>query len=93
MTFSEIVESGAGGYFYGENYEPLGIEVIENTADEISAVAVEMDERLNDTWQTTEEDQELQQCFWSLFKVNEPNGTFRPRVGAEFLRSNQDLLD
>ena len=52
-----------------------------------------MDERLKGTWQTTEEDEELQQRFWSLFKPSELNQVFLSRIGAEFLRQNRELLD
>lgn len=52
-----------------------------------------MDERLKGMWQTTEEDEELQRRFWSLFKPSELNRVFRSRIGAEFLRQNRELLD
>ena len=76
-----------------EKHEQLGVEVMENTAEEITALAVEMDERLKGTWQTTEEDEELQRRFWSLFKPSELNQVFLSRIGAEFLRQNRELLD
>ena len=93
MTFSEIVESGAGDYFHGEPYESLGIEIIENTAEEIHSVAVEMEERSQGTWQSREDDQGLQRRFWDIFKVDDPIEEFRPRIGTEFLRLNRGLLD
>ena len=76
-----------------QNDESIAVDVIENTPEELLAVAVEMDERLGETWQTTEEDEELQQRFWSLFEIREPNEEFRQRLGAEFLRQNRELLD
>lgn len=93
MTFREILESGVGRFLQTEKYEQLGIEVIENTPEEITAVAIEMDERLKGTWQATEEDEELQGRFWSLFKPSELNGVFLSRIGTEFLRQNRELLD
>jgi len=95
MTFREIIESGADRFFATENYEHIGVDVIENTPDEITVLAVEMDERLKGTWQTTEEDKVLQQRFWSLLEIDmrEPNEEYRPRMGAEFLRHNRELLD
>ena len=71
----------------------VGIEVIENTPEEILAVAVEMDERLKGIWRTTEEDEELQRRFWSLSKPSELNRVFVARIGAEFLRQNRELLE
>lgn len=92
MTFGEILDSGAGKFIKSEQYARIGIEPIENTPQEIAAISLEMDERLKGTWQTTEEDEELQRRFWSLFRSSELHGAIRPRIGKDFLRQNQDLL-
>src|SRR3989338_9927363 len=92
MTFREIRDSRAGRFYRGEQYQAHGIEVVENTPGEITGVAVEMDERLKGTWETTGEDEELQLRFRSVFNP----GTDRPapaRIGAEFLRQHRDLLN
>jgi putative glycosyltransferase (TIGR04372 family) len=93
MTFREILNSGAEQFCYTHQFEQTGIELIENTPEEIAALAIEMDERLKGTWQTTKEDEELQQCFWSLFKPSELYGNFASRIGAEFLRQHRDWLE
>lgn len=92
MKFKEILESGAGKIVRSEQYGQRGIEVIANTPDEITALVIEMDERLKGTWQTTEEDEDLQQRFWSLFRQSELHGVILSRIGADFLRRNRDLL-
>ena len=93
MTFREILDSGVGRFLTTAEYEEFGIEVVDNTPEEITAAAVEMDERLNGTWRTTEEDDDLQRRFWLLFKSSELNGVLLSRVGAEFLRQNKVLLE
>ena len=95
LTFRNIFDSGFNNFTVTEQYEQAGIEPVENTAEEITALAVEMDERLKGIWQTTEEDEELQRRFWSLFKpsVKEMHGLIETRIGAEFLRRNRGLLD
>lgn len=93
MGFQEIFEANTGWYQLGEQYEALGIEHIENTPEEITALALEMDQRLEGLWQSSEEDEELQNRFWSVFRPNEPNGVGVPRIGARFLRENRGLLD
>ena len=93
LKFREILDSGIGRYHRSEQYRQGGIEVIENTPEEITAMVVEMDERLDGTWLATEEDEELQRRFWSLFTPNEVNGVFLSRIGAEFLRENRELLE
>jgi len=93
MTFREIIKSGAGKFLHAEEFDKQGIELIENTSEEIRDVVIEMDERLKGTWETTEQDEELQRQFWSLFKPNEFNSVFRCRIGAKYLQQNKDLLD
>jgi len=93
MSFREILESGAGEYFRTEQYEELGVEVVENSPEEIVRVVIEMDERLQGTWRTTEEDEELQRRFWSFFDLSHMYDNKLLRIGAEFLRQNEELLD
>lgn len=93
MTFREILESGAGRFLRQDEFVKMGIELRENTPDEIAAVALEMEARTAGTWETSAEDEELQRRFWSLFKPSFWNKDFRSRIGAQFLRENQNLLD
>lgn len=93
MTFREIFDSGAGRFLRSEQYEQIGVDVIENTSEEIKALAIEMDERLNGTWQTNEENEELQKRFWDIFPKSELHGEIKSHIGAQFLRQNRELLD
>jgi len=93
MTFREFLETGPETFPGPIHFENIGVDVVESTPEEIIAVAVEMDDRLKGTWKATEEDRHLQQRFWSLLKLNDSNEKFRPRMGAEFLRQNRELLD
>ncbi len=93
MTFREIFESGTGRFLSTELYEKHGLKVVENTPEEIVGLAIEMDERLNGTWQTTEEDEELQCRFWTLFPKSELHGKILSRIGTGFLRQNRELLE
>jgi putative glycosyltransferase (TIGR04372 family) len=91
MSFSEILNLEFGGMDTNKIFSSLNLELIENTPEEIRAVTIEMDDRLNGTWKTTGEDEELQKRFWALFgsnKLNVPD----LRIGAEYLRTNMDLL-
>jgi putative glycosyltransferase (TIGR04372 family) len=92
MTFREIYTSGAGRFLKSEQYENMGIELIENTSDEILDVSTEMYKRLHGIWETNEEDENLQICFWSLFPKSELHGKIYARIGADFLRQNRGLL-
>ncbi len=92
MTFPEFMATWPERFNGTKHFEHIGVDVIENTPEELLDMVVEMDERLKGKWQTTEEDEELQQRFWSLLEVTEPNHEFRPRMGAKFLRQNRELL-
>jgi putative glycosyltransferase (TIGR04372 family) len=92
MTFLEILKSGAGRFLTTQQFEESGIELIENTPEEIAALALEMDDRLKGKWQATKEDDELQQRFWSLYKSSELHGKILSRIGAEFLRQHREWL-
>ncbi len=92
MTFPEIVNSDIGLFFRSDLYEARGIEVIENTSEEIFDVVTEMDERLKGTWIPNNGDEELQKEFWRLFKPNKYYRVFASRIGTKFLRQNRDLL-
>ena len=91
MSFLEIMNLDFGGIDTNRTFTNLNIELIENTPDEIRAVTVEMNERLNGTWQTTKDDEKLQKSFWALFgldKVKSPN----LRIGSDFLRQHKELI-
>lgn len=93
MSFKEIFATGAGRFLGTEQYEQLGIELIENTPDEILNVSMEMHKKLNGTWDATEEDKVLQKRFWELFPKSELHGDIHARIGAGWLRQNRELLN
>ena len=87
------MESDSAMSLKSEEYQQRGIQLVDNTPEEITALAVEMDERLNGTWEPSEEDDELQGRFWSLFESNKVHGPFFSKIGADFLRQHRQLLD
>jgi len=93
LPFREILDLGAGRFLHTEQYDKLGLEVIDNTPEEIASLAIETQERLKGTWQNSEEDVELQRRFWSIFRTGELHGDIALKIGADFLRRNRELLD
>ena len=67
--------------------------VIENTSGEILDLAKEMNERLDGTFETTGEDEELQARFRSLLQPPNYFAGTPARIGAKFLRENRELLE
>jgi len=93
LTFKEAVNSGIGRFLEDELYKKNGIEVIDNSPEEIGALVAEMEDRLRGKWHGSSEDEELQNRFKSIFKSNDLNGKFLIKIGSEFLRSNKQLLE
>jgi putative glycosyltransferase (TIGR04372 family) len=93
MTLQEIFETGVAKFELSFLFDQRGIDVVENTSEEITALMVEMDERISGRWKTSEEDEDLQKRFRSYFEAYNPTRTYQSRVGAQFLRQNQDLLE
>ncbi|MCP4341953.1 MAG: hypothetical protein GY799_24485 [Desulfobulbaceae bacterium] len=52
-----------------------------------------MEERLQDRWQTTEEDEDLQRRFWAIVQPEKAYVEVVTRIGCEFLRQNRVLFD
>lgn len=92
MTLRETIEIGADKWQLSSLYKSAGIEVIQNTAEEITAAVLEMEARMNGTWKSTEEDEELQKLFWSIFPEGHPVKKCTSRIGADFLREHRDWL-
>jgi len=72
----------------------LGVQLVKNTADEILSACQEMNARIDGTWKTTSEDEDLQKRNLDLVVNFSDQPTWRGggRVGTQFLRDNQDLL-
>ena len=93
LGFDEIFKKGIGRFLKSQYYEKFGIDLIENTPEEITDVAMEMHERLSGTWKTSMEEQVLQSKFWSLLPKSELHGyPILARIGSSYLKNNQNLL-
>lgn len=70
------------------------VEIIKNTPQEITEVVSEMNERIDQKWQESNEDMELQNRFRELIKTIVPEWRIQPgvRIGAAFLRRHKELL-
>lgn len=93
LTFQEIIEIGADWWLDGRMFADSGIEILENTKEEILALTKEMNDRLDGIWVDRDEDEELQSRFRSLFPLEHRCYGFPSRIGTEFLRQNRELLE
>jgi putative glycosyltransferase (TIGR04372 family) len=106
LTFDEMIERWSFGFY--KNYRENGIEVIDNSHEELKSATIEMHERLVGEWESAEDDERLQRLFKTQFMakvewVNKEalrNGQARPLghasipwvISAAFLKDNADLL-
>ena len=96
LTLQEIFTQGVGFCMASSDYLSKGVDLIENTPEEIRDVVIEMAERLEGIWQPHEDDEVLQRKFWEIFPVDAVgrngvplHGEIRSRYGADFLRKNR----
>ena len=91
-TFKEMLLMP--GYSEEKHQERLGVRLVKNTAEEIKAACDEMNARIDGTWVPTVEDEELQRRYQELIVKysDQPTWNGGGRIGAQFLRDNQDLL-
>ena len=100
LTLNEIFENHVAFGLTTSTYEQLGVALIDNTPEEIQAVAVEMADRVTGAWRDSGEDEILQKRFWQIYKakVSQLNdnrvmhGDLRGRYSAAFLRENPHWL-
>lgn len=92
LPFRRIVENGAWEWTDGRQFAQANIEVVENSTEDISALADEMDARLDGRWKPEPGDEKLQLRFRELFPKDHPMRHFPSRVGAAFLRRHEGLL-
>lgn len=93
LTYREIVECGACTWYHTELYHKAGLEIVENTPEEIMDLVKEMNARLDKTWVTTPEEEEVQKRYRSIFPAGHVSISFQSRIGTDFLRKNIALLE
>ena len=100
LTLPEIVISEIASCHTTKKFEDLGVELIENSPEEIKDIVVEIVERLEGKWKSTELDDKLQNKFWNIFyssnyinRYKTEQGKLKARFGTKFLRENPDWLN
>lgn len=99
LTFSEIFERGVGFSLRSEDYTNKGVELIENTPEEIRDLVIEFVDKDNNCWNSETNDEYLQELFWKKFPINandvfgtKLHGEIKSSFGTKFLRQNFNLL-
>jgi putative glycosyltransferase (TIGR04372 family) len=92
LSFREALESPVSNARFAAQYRELGIEVVDNTPEDIASLALEQLGRVFGSIEYTAKDEELQNCFKSLMKESHYTFGSTSRIGRDFLRSYAHLL-
>jgi len=92
LRFDEILGTPAASYRFAEQFERAGIELVENSPEEIREAALELLDRPEGLWTACPEDERLQRRYFSLQGPRDYGFGAASRVGAAFLRKYRHLL-
>ena len=109
LSFREIMSDPLLARYPGKRnpdaqqyYNQIGLEILENTPEEIAGLAAEMDQRLSGTFRPTEEETRSQEQFSEIIR-NNPQGLSDGRqvfsnpqrliIGSYFLKIHSELLN
>lgn len=97
MSFREMVALGVdwNRIWYDKQLElkDMGIEIVDNTEEEIVALVKEMWARLEGSWNAGPDDAALLERFRTAFPEGHPMRGFRGYMGAEYMRGNRALFE
>ncbi len=93
LKFKEILDLDYDNL--AKNFEKIKIDqqiiLEENSAEEIKDAVIEQYKRLNNNWEETKEDKELQKKFWLIYEkkfIKSPSF----KIGSQFLKKFANLL-
>lgn len=92
ISFPQALGSPIGDFRYTRLFSDAGIEVVENTEEDIKALVVEMLNRIDGNLARTEKDDALQRAYDALYRPGHYSYGSASRVGMEFLRKYEQLL-
>lgn len=95
LNFSEIVANGSYNFGSSQLFEQAGIELIENTPEEILAAAQEAYGRYSGTWHSRDDYNQLLEAYHSHWPRGSRHAKANPRplVPEAFLVAHRELFD
>lgn len=88
LALSEILASGVGESYDYYRIKEFGVEIVDNSPEELLEAVREMEERVDGTWAESPQDAALQQAFWECYRPHYPDRVYVAHIGANFLRRN-----
>jgi putative glycosyltransferase (TIGR04372 family) len=87
MSVAEIVESGAGQFMASKQFADAGIALVDNTPEEIRALALQMEYELKNRTSSIEQAE-----FWEKFPKSVSPYNSKPLHGKMVLRIGREFL-
>ena len=91
LSAREIIELGAHQFYSSGEYEAAGIDLVENSAEEITDFAIELEKRLSGDAPLEDQDEMLYASFWQK-TVNADSPSGRAPIAISFLRNHPYLI-
>jgi putative glycosyltransferase (TIGR04372 family) len=92
LTFSEIIASGLQEIYSTEEFDRLGIDLMENSEAELAGLVEEMELRRRGEWVASEIEVDLKDKFYGLLDSLSICRDDMPAIGVDFLVRNRNLL-
>ena len=92
LTFSEVFDSEIANFRFGQLFSQAGIRLVDNTAEDVCDLALEMLDKAEGCAVYTARDEELQRRFKALMRPGHYSYGGMTRLGREFLRKYEHLL-
>ena len=101
LKLKEIVSSELAISNKTKDFESKGVNIVENSSEEIRDIVIEMADRLEGKWKSDEGDEKLQNKFWEIFRSSEYikssngkplHGELKARFGTQFLKENPEWI-
>ena len=93
LAFKEVLGSPSGKYLFDHLFMRAGLRPVENSAEDIRDLAMEMLDRTEGVLQYSGDDELLQKRFKALMNPNHYSFGAISRVGCDFLRKYSLLLE
>lgn len=93
LSLRKIINKGIGRIVRTDDFYSAGVELVDNTSEEIRDAVVEMALRFSGKWNDCWYDDVARSIVEEIYKDSELNGEIQSRLGTSFLRDNMWILD
>jgi len=94
LSLKEQIESGAICFQRTEEYANAGIDLIDNSPDDITKTVLELELKITGDWESQTQDEVLQGRFWEILQTwkmfSKLHGKIPSKMSDTFLRENHE---